>query len=133
MAILLLTSSLASCGTPADTSASIDAVETDATDTAARETQGEDTSAGAESTPTPSETEAPAKPIIPDDREDFCISVDDDTYVLNADANGDTSQNSYHGEDRMHAKSSTTGTLRRFSYVRFDVSELYEAGVFGSI
>ena len=142
MAILLLTSSLASCGTPADTSASIDAVETDAPDTAARETQGEDTSAGAESTPTPSETEAPAKPseteapakpIIPDDREDFCISVDDDTYVLNADANGDTSQNSYHGEDRMHAKSSTTGTLRRFSYVRFDVSELYEAGVFGSI
>lgn len=79
----------------------------------------------------PAETDAP---IIPDDgRADFSISVEDDTYVINADGNGDTSNVSYHTADRMHAKSSAGTSLRRFSYVRFDISELYGAGVFGSV
>ena len=79
-------------------------------------------------------TETPDVPVIPDsDREDFKILVQDDTYVINADSSGDTSNKSFHDSARMHAKSTAGPSLRRFSYVKFDISELYNAGVFGSV
>lgn len=100
--------------------------DTETTDTKNNETE--------ESKPDDTEPAGTEPPIVPDTgREDFSISVDDDTYVINADANGDTSNVSYHDADRIHIKSEKGDTLRRYSYVRFDITGLKDAGVFGAI
>ena len=77
------------------------------------------------------ETSAPDVSDVP--REDFTIAVEDDTYVINSDANGDTSNVSYHDADRIHIKSEKGNTLRRYSYIRFDIAELKEAGNFTAV
>ena len=65
------------------------------------------------------ETEEPQKI----ERDDFSISVKDDTYVLNNDSSGNRKDDNFNGEAIMDVKT-TGGSLTRYGYVKFDISEL---------
>ena len=65
------------------------------------------------------ETEEPQKI----ERDDFSISVKDDTYVLNSDSSGNRKDDNFNGEAIMDVKT-TGGSLTRYGYVKFDISEL---------
>lgn len=66
--------------------------------------------------------------------EDFSISVSEDTYVLNADINGvDKSNTSFENDEILDIKSNSGSRLRRYVYLKFDLSGLKNDKVFTSI
>ena len=82
-----------------------------------------ETNASSPDTP-PAETEV----IEPDvtekvEREDFSIQVKEDAYVLNQDGSGDQKSSNFGSETLIDVKT-TGGSLTRFGYVKFDISEL---------
>ena len=57
-------------------------------------------------------------------REDYSIAVKEDTYVQNGSSTGDTSNLSFSTEETLQIKSNTGSTLRRYTYLKFDVTSL---------
>ena len=58
---------------------------------------------------------------------DFEIAVKEDTYVVNNNGSGDTSNQSFGAEADMQLKSNN-GALTRYSFVKFDISGLTDTG-----
>ena len=52
---------------------------------------------------------------------DFEIAVKEDTYVVNNNGSGDTSNHSFGSEADMQLKSNN-GALTRYAFVKFDIS-----------
>ena len=72
----------------------------------------------------PTVTEAPeTDPPAPVERFDHVIEVEEDTYVLNKDSNGDKSTVNFSTEALIDLKSNK-GSLTRYGYVKFDISSL---------
>ncbi len=113
---------LSSCGTPADTTAIDDATNepnvTDAPETDAPATDVPETNAP--------ETDPPVQ------REDYSIAAKGDAYVLNKNSAGDQSNNNFGSETEIHVKSNQ-GSLTRYGYLKFDISELAGDDSFTSV
>ena len=118
IAVLML---LGSCGAPADTT--VGDVVTDAPDTGVIETDAPETNAP--------ETDAPeTEPVVM--RDDYTIPVKGDTYVLNKNGSGDQSDVNFGSEVEIHVKNNP-GSLTRYGYLKFDISELAADDSFTSV
>ena len=100
--------------TPSDTEKQTDAPVT------GENVIGEQTAPSSDAaTDKPAETEPP----VPVERHDYTIDVLEDSYVLNKDSSGDTSNKNYGSDVEIHVKNKG-GNLTRYGYLKFDVSSL---------
>ena len=88
-------------------------------------TDGTQTPAGDPPITAEPDTDAPTVTDPPDpvERIDYTIDVSEDSYVLNKDATGDTSNKNFGDDVEIHVKNSG-GNLTRYGYFKFDVSSL---------
>lgn len=100
LAMLML---LGSCGAPADTTAGNET--TDIPQTNIPETE-------------PPETEPPTP------REDFTVTVKEDSYVFNKDGTVDKKNINFGSEAEFYTKTYPGSTATRYGYLKFDISEI---------